>query len=412
MASTASTATPAARNGQGRRVTRRAHRADTAPDAWWSVSEAQLHAGDPQAVDTFAEQAEQCREQGDRDEHRHRYDQRDRVAESGDEGYADECQTQDRDQHGQPGEDDRLAGGGDGAGDSLVDGHPLGEVLAVTGHDEQRVVDADCDADHRCQDRREGGHLGEPAEDPDEQEPDAETDEGSEHRQRHGNNRPERNCEDHDGDAETDQLRGPGLLGSEAFHHGPAIGDVESCGEGGRIGRGERHDALGADLARGGVVGDLGEGDTPVVRYQERRRRPERVDHLGDTGKASNLVERSFDPRPKRGVGDLALFGGEHHPGPATGGFGKAFLEQVNRSLGLGARDLDALARRFAPPPSSSRGHQGGNHPQRDDRPRVAGAPAAEAVEGKGHGRSKKRQRSDTPARPPPSLDTASRHRL
>ncbi len=243
MASTASTATPAARNGQGRRVTRRAQRANTARDAWWSVSKRSCtpgtrrrsilspnrpsNAGSRVTTTSTATTTASDRVSG---EQRH-------------QGYADERQTQDHDQHGQPGEDDRLARGGHGPGDSLVDGHPLGEVLAVTGHDEQHVVDADCDADRRCRNQQatEVTSVNPP-------------------RSRMSRNQcrptkevsignaitttgPNLDREDHDGDAPTDQLRGPGLFGSEAFHHRAAIcTDVESCGTSRSIGRGERRD--------------------------------------------------------------------------------------------------------------------------------------------------------------------------
>lgn len=121
------------------------------------------------------------------------------------------------------------------ARDSFVHRQPSSEVLAMTGHYEERVIDADSDADHRRQDRSERGHLGHATEEVDEQHSDAESDQGCEHRQRHSYDRPERNGEDQHGHAETDQLRGPGLLGSEAFDNWTAVGDVEARSEGGSI---------------------------------------------------------------------------------------------------------------------------------------------------------------------------------
>ena len=47
-----------------------------------------------------------------------------------------------------------------GAG-GVLDAHALVEVLAVAGDDEQRVVDADAEADHRAQDQRELGDVDE-----------------------------------------------------------------------------------------------------------------------------------------------------------------------------------------------------------------------------------------------------------
>ena len=48
-------------------------------------------------------------------------------------------------------------GGAGGVGDA----HALVEVLAVAGDDEQRVVDADAEADHHAQDQGELGDVQE-----------------------------------------------------------------------------------------------------------------------------------------------------------------------------------------------------------------------------------------------------------
>ena len=56
-----------------------------------------------------------------------------------------------------PAKIDGLAGGRDGAAGRLLDGHPGRQVLAVAGDEEQRVVDADAEADHGCQLRRPAG---------------------------------------------------------------------------------------------------------------------------------------------------------------------------------------------------------------------------------------------------------------
>src|SRR5699024_1020618 len=81
-----------------------------------------------------------------------------RHAHDGHEGDAGDEQTYQGDDHGQPGEDDRAARGRQGFSDGLVDVVAAGELVAVAGEDEQRVVDADRQAQHRAErsgDRRD-----------------------------------------------------------------------------------------------------------------------------------------------------------------------------------------------------------------------------------------------------------------
>jgi hypothetical protein len=68
------------------------------------------------------------------------------------------CQRRERDDHGRAREHDRAARGCDRAGDRVLDALPgFGELLAVPGHDKQRVVDSDGQPDHRGQ---HGGGIG------------------------------------------------------------------------------------------------------------------------------------------------------------------------------------------------------------------------------------------------------------
>ena len=54
-----------------------------------------------------------------------------------------------------------LAGGGVRGAGRVLDAHAVVQVLAVAGDDEQRVVDADAEADHHAQDQRELRHVDE-----------------------------------------------------------------------------------------------------------------------------------------------------------------------------------------------------------------------------------------------------------
>ena len=109
----------------------------------------------PPAVDVLADQPDHRGEQRDRGEHHHGHDERGHVPELRDVRDAGDREAADRDHHRAAGEQHRLTGGRDGVAGRLLDRHAVGEVLAVAGDDEQRVVDADAEADHRAERRRE-----------------------------------------------------------------------------------------------------------------------------------------------------------------------------------------------------------------------------------------------------------------
>ncbi len=79
----------------------------------------------------------------------------------------------DRDHDGGPREHDRHARGAVGVTGGFGDGHPGRELLAVAGDDEQRVVDADAEPDHRGDRRGDLGDVEEVREDGDRRQPDA-----------------------------------------------------------------------------------------------------------------------------------------------------------------------------------------------------------------------------------------------
>ena len=75
-----------------------------------------------------------------------------------DELQAHEEQAEQRDDHGDAGEQHGPARGVDRLDDGVLDVEPEVQALPVAGDDEQRVVDADAEADHRHHLRREVGH--------------------------------------------------------------------------------------------------------------------------------------------------------------------------------------------------------------------------------------------------------------
>ena len=70
---------------------------------------------------------------------------------------AHEQHAEQRDHDGGAGEEHRPAGGVDGDRDRLAHGVAGVELLAVAGDDQQRVVDADAEADHDAEERGEVG---------------------------------------------------------------------------------------------------------------------------------------------------------------------------------------------------------------------------------------------------------------
>jgi len=94
---------------------------------------------------------------GDRAEHPH----------DGQEGQAGQGQSDQGDDDGEAGEDHRGTGGRGRPGGRLLHVHPVGELVAVPGDDEQGVVDADRQAQHDRQHQRGRAHLDHPGGDQD-----------------------------------------------------------------------------------------------------------------------------------------------------------------------------------------------------------------------------------------------------
>ena len=80
------------------------------------------------------------------------------------------------------------------------------ESLAVAGDDEQRVVDADADADHRGQRRREALQRVHVREQADDRQPDRDAGERDDDRQHHREHRTERDQQDEDRGEDADAL--------------------------------------------------------------------------------------------------------------------------------------------------------------------------------------------------------------
>ena len=161
---------------------------------------------DRELVDPRSGQPEQARQQGDGGSHGDHDGQGDRDAHRGHRREAGEEQTEDRDHDGRAGEQHGLPGGGVGSPGRVLDAHALVQMLAVAGDDEQRVVDADAEADHHAQDQRELGHVHEGGEHADAGGTDEQAHECGDDRQAHGDDGAEGDQQHDDGDADTDEL--------------------------------------------------------------------------------------------------------------------------------------------------------------------------------------------------------------
>ena len=82
----------------------------------------------------------------------------------------------------------------------------LVQTFAVPGADEQRVVDADTDADQRCDLRGERRNVQDSREQVDEREPDPDAEQRGHDRHAHRKQRPERDQQDDDGGEDPDRL--------------------------------------------------------------------------------------------------------------------------------------------------------------------------------------------------------------
>ena len=119
---------------------------------------------------------------------------------------AHEQHAEQRDDDGDPGEQDRPSRGVEGDGDRLAHRVTGVQLLAVAGDDQERVVDADAEPDH---DAEEGGEVGDRhhvAQQGDEGGADADAEEGDADGQPHGQHRAEGDDEDDDGEGEAEGL--------------------------------------------------------------------------------------------------------------------------------------------------------------------------------------------------------------
>ena len=311
-------------------------------------------AADPAAERLRLEQPEDRGQQGERDEDRDQDGARSSETHRGEERDPDDGQRSQGDDHRETGEEDGRAGGADRDAHGLLAVVGVVQLRPVAGQDEQRVVDADREADHRGEHRRAGvdvrerGHRGDAG--------DAEGD--AEHRghdrQARGDEGAEGQEQDDERDGDADQLRGAARFG---LHVGAgAVGldgqpvvtgvvhGVEQRLMGGRLDVGDRLDVvLEADDADPAVGGQRAErGGVRLGGAGRRAALPGGLQHLLAlrVGGVDGVGDR-------RAVGDLrqaAEVGDEGVDGPGV----RRLLEGVPLGRGdddVHARLVDGVAR-------------------------------------------------------------------
>ncbi len=228
-----------------------------------AVEGARFEARNAQLVDPAPGDRQQGGQQGERRDHRHQHGEGRRHRHAVEEGEAEQQHPHQGDDHRHPGEEDGAAGGVDG-GDRRVAGfQPLVEAVAEAGEDEERVVDADAEADHRRQLRRELGGVEDVGAERDQAEADAEREQRGDERQAHRHDRAEGEQQDDDRSQQADHERGVAFFfGARFLDRLAAELDLEAVAVG-RLGLVDQllgvlfFDFVGEDVVLDGRVGDL-----------------------------------------------------------------------------------------------------------------------------------------------------------
>ena len=199
--------------------------------------------------------------------------------------------------HGAAGEEDGRAGRAHGGGQRLRVGLPGGAVLAVAGDDEQGVVDADAQPDHRADRRRGGGDVQAAGQQHDAAEPDGDGDQREHDRHEGGHDGAEGDEEDDERGEHADRLGARGLLlGVEERGVAAELGR-QPVG----AGRLEGVRPASPPLSRPNSVDGTSRviSANPIRPSAETRSGRERVAHGGDVLDVGDLRQRRLDGRPE-----------------------------------------------------------------------------------------------------------------
>ena len=330
-----------------------------------------------QAIDLVAELRQHGDEQRVRDEDRRQDAERAADPELRDEVEAEERETGDGDRDGETGEDHRSPRRRARLGRRVARWQTLVEVLAEPRDDEQRVVDADADPDHRHEDRRDRVDARQPGEDEEQDERRSDGDERERDRDGGRDERPEDEQQDDERGEEAEQLlralldrRELGVaveLGGDARRLDGLANSVLHGDDPRSVRRLDDVRELRLRVGDAPVVGEglLGERvadavDADLVPARGELRRLELRDRVLDRGLALGRVEPLALGSREDEVEHRALLGGELR------------LDQVGRALRVRARDLELVLQA----PADGRDEQdehGDDRPPSRERPSTGG---------------------------------------
>jgi hypothetical protein len=261
----------------------------------------------------------------------------------------------------------------------------VGHLVAMLGHQEQRVVDANPKADHRGQRRPDRWDVHEVAEQPDETERGGQAQHRGDDGHAHRHQAAEGERQDQHGGEQADDLAALGRrLGQDAAEVAPDT-DVDAHLPG-RGGGGENvvGELLG-DLAVGDVQQDRRERGGRVLAHQSRGAVGERVRRRGDVRRLCQRLVRGLDRLLVGRVGDLALGDVEDDRAAAVLLWWEAAGEQVRRLLALGPGQAEVVACLGPDAHDRQLDDDDEAEPDRDDHDRVVGAETTKPVEDTGH---------------------------
>ena len=324
-------------------------------------------------------------QEGDGREHGGEHGDRAGVAERRHQRDAGHPQRQEGDDHGAAGEHDGAARGRHRPGDRLVPLDPAGHLVAVLGHQEQRVVDAHAQADHRRQRRPDRWDVQEMAEQADEAERGGQAEHRGDDGHAHRHQAPEGERQDQHGGEQADDLAALGRrLGQDAAEVAPDA-DVDARLPGGGGGVEDGVGELLGDVAVGDVQQHRRERGRCVLAHQARGGVGERVRRRGDVRCLGQRLVRGLDRLLVGRVGDLALGDVEDDWAAAVLLRWEAGGEQVRGLLALGAGQAQVVARLGADAPDHQLDDDDEAEPDRDDHDRAVDAQTTKPVQDTGH---------------------------
>ena len=303
------------------------------PEAWprpvrVAGSLASAHLADPPAdqAEEGGQQGERCRE--------YEHDP-DRGCDRGavEQAHAEREHPEQRDHDRGAGEQHGAAGGVERRLDRLLHVAAVGAVvLAKARDDEQRVVDADAEADHQRQLGGEARHVDHVAGEVDHPDPGAEAEQRGRDREPHRAERSEADQQDHDRGRDPDDRRESercllGLLDRLAAELDVERGRTRRLG-----GRDHVVDGRLRERVRALVEVHRGEGDRSVTGDRVLAGGV-RADDARDVGEAGDALQRRRDRRPIGRVRELARLGVEHDLVGVPGLGGEMALEQIDGLL-------------------------------------------------------------------------------